>query len=121
MAGPKQSLPPRPMLPRRLRGNGAQTTRLILECRRSEYDGKPICVPAARQEDYRRAIVAIQARIYRLAMNQQVLIAEARLSLKRARFQSAGDHQGADDAHWQILQIEALVAFLSQTHPAIAR
>jgi len=80
------------------------------------FDGKPICVPAARQEDYRRAIVAIQARIYRLAMNQQVLIAKTRLSLERDRFQSAGDHQGADDAHRQLLQLEALVAFLSQTH-----
>ncbi len=48
-------------------------------------------------------------------MNQQVLIAKARLSLKQDRFQSAGDHQTADDAHRQILQMDALVAYLSQT------
>jgi hypothetical protein len=47
-------------------------------------------------------------------MNQQVLIAKARLSLKRDRFQSAGDYQTADDAHRQILQMEVLVAFLGQ-------
>ena len=47
-------------------------------------------------------------------MNQQILLAKTRLSLKRDRFQFAGDHQGADDANRQILQMEVFVSFLGQ-------
>jgi hypothetical protein len=50
-------------------------------------------------------------------INQQVLTATERLSLRRDHFRSAGDQQRADDAQRQILQMLEFVTYLDALKP----
>jgi hypothetical protein len=46
-------------------------------------------------------------------LNRTVLTAIAKLSHKRDRFHAEGNHQAAEDAHNQILQVVLLVDYLN--------